>query len=84
MRSSTADPKWVSVRVAQLRAHPICQVSGCPELATDVDHIDGTDYDTQRYDMSRLRSLCSPHHRQRTTAQGNRAQGRGEDWKEDL
>ena len=47
----------------------------CYALADTVDHIDGTDYVTQRYEWKQLRSLCTPCHRERTTAQGNAAQG---------
>lgn len=72
------DPQWDRVRRDQLDAHPVCQwPSGCPELATQVDHVDGTDYETERYDRTKLRSLCTDHHRLRTTMQGNAAQGRG-------
>ena len=72
------DNRWRRLRNAYLAANPLCSWPGCPELADTVDHIDGTDYDTQRYEWDKLRSLCTPHHRQRTTAQGNAAQGLGQ------
>ena len=71
------DHTWRKVRNTYLAEHPLCSWPDCDQLATTVDHVDGTDYDTERYDWVKLRSLCTPHHRQRTTAQGNAAQGRG-------
>lgn len=71
------DSRWRKLRAVFLRQHPLCQWPGCTALADTVDHKDGTDYETQRYEWKQLRSLCTPHHRQRTTAQGNEAQGRG-------
>lgn len=47
----------------------MCQWPGCTDVAAEVDHLDGTDYATQRYDPTKLRSLCTPHHRERTLAQ---------------
>ncbi|WP_279581749.1 HNH endonuclease signature motif containing protein [Fodinicola feengrottensis] len=41
--------------------------------ANTVDHIDGTDYDTQRYDPAMLRSLCARCHAIRTARQGGHA-----------
>lgn len=77
-KTNASDARWKAVRRDQLRAFPVCQwPSGCPELATQVDHIDGTDYVTERYDRTKLRSLCDDHHNYRTTMQGNAAQGRG-------
>jgi 5-methylcytosine-specific restriction protein A len=63
---------WRRVRAAQLAAEPLCAM--CGALADVADHIDGTDYATQRYDLAMLRSLCTPCHRTRTAAQGNDAQ----------
>lgn len=80
------DGRWRKLRRAFLNEHPLCQwpvvlasgrVIECGEVAERVDHIDGTDYATQRYEWDQLRALCIPHERERTTAQGNAAQGRG-------
>ena len=71
------DSRWRKLRTVYLRTHPLCQWPGCTALADTVDHKDGTDYETQRYEWKQLRSLCTPHHRERTTAQGNEAQGKG-------
>lgn len=68
-----SDRRWRKVRAAQLTEHPICQWSGCTAPADQVDHVDGTDYETERYDKTKLRSLCTPHHRHRTAQQGNAA-----------
>ena len=75
--SKRGDSRWRKVRAAYLSEHPLCSTPNCGALADTVDHIDGTDYDTQRYDWNFLRSLCTPCHRTRTTMQGNAAQGRG-------
>jgi hypothetical protein len=48
----------------------------CGQLADTADHIDGTDYTTQRYDLAMLRSLCTPCHRRRTALQGVEARRR--------
>ena len=69
--------RWRRVRAQKLSLDPLCEWPGCHRLATTVDHIDGTDYDTQRYDMAVLRSLCDEHHAGRTAAQGNAARRRG-------
>ena len=66
--------RWRKTRAAKLAANPLCEWPGCEALATAVDHADGTDYNTQRYDWDMLRSLCEPHHATRTAAQGNAAQ----------
>ena len=64
------------VRDTYLATHPLCVF--CGAVATRVAHVDGTDYETERYDWDKLRALCKPCHDQRTTAQGNAAQGRGQ------
>lgn len=45
------------------------QGARCQEAATDVDHIG----DPSDHSEANLRSLCGPHHRTRTSAQGGRA-----------
>jgi len=64
--------RWRMVRAQQLADHPLCDT--CGALATEVDHRDGCDYATQRYDPDWLRSLCGPCHARRTAEQGNEAQ----------
>lgn len=44
----------------------------CPEVATDVDHIDRHGPNT----LDNLASLCAPHHRRKTAQEGNRARTR--------
>ena len=67
--------QWRKTRARKLALNPLCEWPGCYDLATTVDHIDGTNYHTQRYDMNQLRSLCQPHHATRTANQGNAAKG---------
>jgi len=59
--------RWRNVRSAQLVEHPLCAF--CGALADTVDHIDGTDYATQRYDPTMVRSLCTDCHDERTRQQ---------------
>lgn len=61
--------RWRKVRAAKLTANPLCEWPGCTSLAVTVDHLDGTNYATQRFDFEKLRSLCEPHHSARTAAQ---------------
>ena len=65
------DRRWRQVRAQRLAIEPNCRTCGAP--ADQVDHLDGTDYATQRYDLDKTRSLCTPCHRIRTSKQGNRA-----------
>ena len=55
--------RWRRPCAQKLAATPLCEWLGCRSLATTVDHVDGTDYATERYDFDKLRSLCEPHHR---------------------
>ena len=50
------------------RAGHLCQIEGCDAPATEVDHIvprsrGGTD------DLSNLRALCPPHHKEKSEAE---------------
>lgn len=71
--SNGSTGKWRKVRKAWLAEHPLCE--WCGALAGVVDHLDGTDYATQRYDRSTFRSLCTSCHDKRTAAQGHAALG---------
>jgi len=66
--------RWRKVRAAWLTEHPQCET--CGAQATVVDHKDGCDYTTQRYDRAYLRSMCEPCHRERTAAQALDAMSR--------
>lgn len=61
--------RWRAVRAQRLAVEPLCRF--CGALADTVDHIDGTDYESQRYDLDMTRSLCASCHATRTAAQGN-------------
>jgi 5-methylcytosine-specific restriction endonuclease McrA len=63
------------IRDAYLKVHPICELPGCGQPASDVDHRlsrrrGGTD------DWSNLQALCHRHHSAKTAAEdggfGNR------------
>src|SRR5512133_3542835 len=61
--TSANDPRWRKVRARRLRIEPNCRTCGNP--ATQVDHLDGTDYqdDNPRHlaswlNLAMTRSLC--------------------------
>jgi 5-methylcytosine-specific restriction protein A len=59
------DRQWEKIRAHHLREHPDCAVPGCPNPATEVDHVvpiteGGTHH------AGNLRSMCHPHHSSRT------------------
>lgn len=58
---------WPKARAIQLRAYPDCVM--CGDQASEVDHVDGTDYATQLCDPAMMRSLCRACHHRRTVAQ---------------
>lgn len=64
---------WRKTRAAYLADNPLCE--WCGAFADVVDHRDGTDYETQRYDWNQLRALCTPCHGKRTAQQGLQARG---------
>ena len=58
------DAKHRADRKAYFAAFPVCQdASGCIEMATDLDHIDGYPFNR---DWSNYRALCGYHHKVRT------------------
>lgn len=72
----TNDRRWLWIRALRLVMDPMCCEIECNEPATEVDHIDGTDYGDHSgvgaswLAISMTRSMCSPHHRSRTGRQG--------------
>lgn len=74
-RSGTNNAAWKKLRAAKLRTNPICEHFGCIRPAEQVDHIKpraegGTDA------WDNLRSLCVPHHQQKTSADAHRGKYR--------
>lgn len=77
----TSNPQWAKIRSERLRIDPFCTWVGegddliCAEVATQVDHLDGTDYDDHSgqgrswLNLDTTRSLCTDHHRKRTAQQ---------------
>lgn len=74
------DARWQRTRARYLRRHPMCQIPGCPEAATDVDHTPTRrelvkrgvpDPDAERY----LTGLCHPHHSQKTARENGLGRG---------
>lgn len=59
------DARWRRIRTGYLRRHPMCEVEGCNELATDVDHKDGNV--TNCVDDN-LQSLCHSCHAKKSVA----------------
>lgn len=75
--------RWRAFRAEWLAENPVCVgpvdpttdigLETCGAEATVVDHVDGTDYATERYDRTKVRSLCAPCHNVRTGHQGQAA-----------
>lgn len=78
-RAKASDKRWRAVRAQRLAEDPFCAL--CGAIADTVDHLDGTDYTDDSYhgkswlNIDMTRSLCTPCHNKRTSAQGRRAQG---------
>ena len=73
-RTSPLPKGWGAIRRRILKRDGfVCTLTlggvRCTAPATDVDHID----DPADHSDANLRSLCGPHHRQRSAAQGGRA-----------
>ena len=60
------DAEWRKFRLEFIKLNPICSVSGCEELAKDVDHIRSLSDGGEKLDFNNLRSFCHRHHSQRT------------------
>jgi 5-methylcytosine-specific restriction enzyme A len=73
-RRSRLPADWPKIRsrVLKLDGYRCTRVVNgvrCTERATDVDHIVNND----NHDETNLTSLCAPHHREKSTVEGNRA-----------
>jgi hypothetical protein len=79
---STSDPRWRRLRSQRLHLDPFCVE--CGQIADQVDHVDGTDYDNDSgtglswLSIEMTRSLCTPCHRSRTGKQGAAARQRSQ------
>jgi 5-methylcytosine-specific restriction endonuclease McrA len=77
---STSDTRWRRVRAQRLKIEPQCRE--CGEVASQVDHLDSTDYSDDSgtgaswLSVHMTRSLCTPHHHLRTAMQGVEARRR--------
>ena len=60
------DATWRKVRLAHLRANPVCVVPGCGKAAMDVDHIVPIRAGGGRLDQNNLQSLCHSCHSRKT------------------
>lgn len=63
-------------RLAQLRAHPICQWPGCRLVAAEVDHIVPLAEGGARFSFGNAQSLCRDHHIEKTVADAQRGRHR--------
>ena len=67
-RRDSLPPGWHAIRRRILaRDHHRCVLCGAP--ASEVDHVG----DRHDHSDANLRSLCTPHHARRSSAQGNAA-----------
>lgn len=59
--------RWRKLRRTILLARTYCEVEGCRELATDVDHETRIELAPElAFDTSNLTALCHPHHSAKT------------------
>jgi 5-methylcytosine-specific restriction endonuclease McrA len=71
------DARWLGLRAAHLREHPLCvdcEREGRMVAADQVDHVepfDGPD-DPRRLDADNLQSLCASHHARKTAREQRR------------
>jgi hypothetical protein len=68
------DPRWRALRKQRLALNPFC--CECGLIATEVDHLDGTDYQDDSgvgrswLSITMTRSMCTDCHHSRTGRQG--------------
>ncbi|MEJ0015700.1 MAG: HNH endonuclease signature motif containing protein [Acetobacteraceae bacterium] len=62
-------PAWRRCRKAFVAAHPVCDVPGCGQPTTDVDHRQAIAAGGAPFAWSNLRGLCHAHHSQKTARQ---------------
>lgn len=61
-----ASIRWRGLRRTVLKEQPWCNVLGCNNPATDVDHIQGLAQGGAPYDRANLQALCAKHHGEKT------------------
>lgn len=72
-RSAPLPPGWEATRTRILERDGYrCQIVGCPRPARDVDHVVPT-FEGGGDEDENLRSLCPPHHRQKSGREAARA-----------
>lgn len=64
------------MRDAYLATHPLCEQSGCPRLADDVDHMTALAEGGAKYDPRNFMSLCDDHRKAKTNADALRGKTR--------
>ncbi|WP_100483069.1 HNH endonuclease [Mycobacteroides abscessus] len=64
------------MRDAYLATHPLCEQSGCPRLADDVDHMTPLAEGGAKYDPRNFMFLCDDHHKAKTNADALRGKTR--------
>lgn len=70
--SGGSSREWRQTRKAQLEREPLCRhckAKGRVTVATDVDHIVPLEDGGSRFDPSNVQSLCTEHHKAKTSAE---------------
>lgn len=74
------DATWRKVRVAYLRAHPMCEVKGCPRVAAVVHH---RDEDPRNNAQGNLMGMCRECHEQHHGRQASQSGCYASGWPSD-
>lgn len=59
-------PRWRGLRRTVLKEQPWCNVPGCTNPTTDVDHITPLRDNGDPYNRNNLQGLCKKHHSEKT------------------
>ena len=61
--------EWKALRRQVKREQPWCDVEGCHNMTTDVDHIQPMEWGGAPFDRANVHGLCKMHHSQKTAGE---------------
>jgi 5-methylcytosine-specific restriction protein A len=68
-RSVYLSSQWRRLRRMVLLENPYCVFKGCPQLATDVDHIVPISQGGDPWSRANMQGLCHSHHSQKSASE---------------